>query len=72
MRAVALDIPNPFQGSIEETREASQMPATRSASPETPVLGHSCIPVQRLQTILVLSLLVCLTCSSEYAHAFVK
>jgi len=27
--ALALDIPNPFQGSIEETREASRMPATR-------------------------------------------
>lgn len=28
--AFALDIPNPFQGSIEETRDASKMPANRS------------------------------------------
>ncbi|CAK0787400.1 hypothetical protein CVIRNUC_010620 [Coccomyxa viridis] len=28
--ALALDIPNPFQGSIEETRDASKMPANRS------------------------------------------
>jgi hypothetical protein len=39
--AVALDIPNPFQGSIEETREASKMPANRS---KAPLIPKPCFP----------------------------